>query len=889
MTFEFKTSSQLWTNTLAERPRDKDSVKRGELRNAFLAMRKNVEPMVSAAHRDCPGLTVHDLTHLDALWLTAARIAGPKYPLTPTEGFVLGCAILLHDAGMAVASYDGGIDAIRSRPEWQDAVRSAMNRLGAPYPPPGNQPLPDPIRLAADFSVLRRLHAHQAEILATKAFEHPTDKTDMFLLDDPDLRDAYGSTIGKIAHSHHWDVDRLPHELRQDIGAPPGFPDAWTVDAVKVASLLRCADAAHIDSERAPRMLFSLNRPSGISLQHWLFQNKILQSTARGDKIVYSSQKPFTAGEAQAWWLGYDVIEMIDRELSSTSALLEQLDLKPLAISGVVGADSPRLLAKHIETSGWQPVNAKVQVSDPTHLARTLGGRNLYGDTVFAPIRELLTNAVDSVRARRTEEERDDEWGVVRVTLEADADDSDAHWLHVDDTGLGMSEPVLTGALLDFGTSHWSSSGLQDEYPGLIARGFKPTGKFGIGFFSIFLLGDHVRVCSRPFRNGDADTKVLEFQSLEYRPIVRSPFPKEMPLDFTTRVSVKISNATSKSLHSFTPKPNPSSYYMRPARPIQSIKRYVQNLVATLNVRVEFLDKETDDLHVHKPNWHEQPAADVIQDLVPGRKLNKRVSDKINVLFDYVFEDDQVVGLAALPSSARVFDVGSHVSVDGFTYSPEDPSDHYRRTSYNYTGILFGNTDDAARQEAVPCVKAEDLAEWANRQAKRLSALDFAPLEGLRASHDIYLVGGDPLSLPFAFARKGFLDRSQVIAFLTSRSRIIMPMNFSYHAEVIPVGKLDAHYFTGTLTSDVLVGATEQVRMGWDNKKVEELSKRGEKIVLAKAEADILLTASGLRGLARLISETWDQPLSCTITPEVVFEDTMLSAYTSSWVLSLVR
>jgi len=45
-------------------------------------------------HRDLPDLTVHDITHLDALWEMADLVAGPDYPLNPLEAFALGAVFL---------------------------------------------------------------------------------------------------------------------------------------------------------------------------------------------------------------------------------------------------------------------------------------------------------------------------------------------------------------------------------------------------------------------------------------------------------------------------------------------------------------------------------------------------------------------------------------------------------------------------------------------------------------------------------------------------------------------------------------------------------------------------------------------------------------------------
>src|SRR5262249_49365264 len=150
----------------------------------------------------------------------------------------------------------------------------------------------------------------------------------------------------------------------------------------------------------------------------------------------------------------------------------------------VYGAEGPSLLARQIQVIGWRPVDAEIRVTDPVRLAQTLGGKNLYGDNVLAPIRELLQNAVDAVRARRKSEGRDERWGKIRLLVEEQKTPSGSElWLHVDDNGIGMSERVLVGPLLDFGNSFWTSHVLREEWPGLESSGLVPIGKFGIGFF----------------------------------------------------------------------------------------------------------------------------------------------------------------------------------------------------------------------------------------------------------------------------------------------------------------------------------------------------------------------------------------------------------------------
>ncbi len=101
--------TNLWQSSLGEG--DGNGIleeKRARLRNAFYTFRSRATVVASEIPRNLPFFTVHDVTHLDALWETASTIAGEHYRLTPTEAFVLGGAFLVHDLAMSQAAYPKG-------------------------------------------------------------------------------------------------------------------------------------------------------------------------------------------------------------------------------------------------------------------------------------------------------------------------------------------------------------------------------------------------------------------------------------------------------------------------------------------------------------------------------------------------------------------------------------------------------------------------------------------------------------------------------------------------------------------------------------------------------------------------------------------------------------
>ena len=442
----------LWQRTLADQA-DVYNPQREILRQAFLSFRDRAVQLVGEIAALLPELTVHDITHLDALWRVADQIAGPDYPLNPAEAFVLGGAFLLHDAAHVLVAYEDGVAGVKRSVEWKDLI---AQRFDAIEPATGS-----PEEHSALFQVLRHLHAKQARHLAKLSWKVPSTGEQIHLLEHFQLRDYYGDLIGEIAESHHWPSHRVAETWEHRHVNAPAFlaPAGWDVDALKVAFLLRTADAAHIDGQRAPWFLFALRRPDEISRLHWQFQAKMgqLVRTDRGE-LRLSSGSPFDTNDRQAWWLAYDVACMIDREVRDVHTLMRDTGRTPFATVSVEHVASPEAFATNVRTGvGWEPVNVAPKIGDVPNVIASLGGAKLYGDRPELALRELIQNAADAVRALRALGEIGQKEGEIEVSLEPEGD---VTWLHVTDTGIGMSRFVLTEVLLDFGNSLWSGESM---------------------------------------------------------------------------------------------------------------------------------------------------------------------------------------------------------------------------------------------------------------------------------------------------------------------------------------------------------------------------------------------------------------------------------------------
>src|SRR5215469_10956321 len=132
---------------------------RARLKDACLLMRERAIPIAERIGADLPEYTVHDVSHLDALWEIADLIVGPGYAVTPIETFILGAAFLLHDLGLGLAAFPNGLSAIKQETIWQDQVALKLRaKLGRPPSLAEIEQADQDILSVATKNTLRLLH-----------------------------------------------------------------------------------------------------------------------------------------------------------------------------------------------------------------------------------------------------------------------------------------------------------------------------------------------------------------------------------------------------------------------------------------------------------------------------------------------------------------------------------------------------------------------------------------------------------------------------------------------------------------------------------------------------------------------------------------------------------
>lgn len=742
MTFK---NTILWRAAFEDARSDATSAEQAHLAGVYESMRKRASALVAKIQTDLPHMTIHDVTHLDALWEMASIAAGNSFDLNPAEAFVFGGAILLHDAAMTLAAFPGGISELRQETEWRD-----LHARYAASVPAGDSAAAKEAENRATADALRLLHAKQAERLPTIAWEGPK-KEAMFLIEDQQVRNFYGPKIGKVAYSHWWAISKVEEELSGTLGALPNVTDC-TVDILKVACLLRVADAMHLDQRRAPAFEFALTKPVGISADHWTFQERMAKPFVQADALVYTAQPPFEAELADAWWTAFDALQMVDRELRDVDRVLRDRQKKPLIIRRVEGVHSPSDLARTIETVGWTPVDSTVRVSDVPNIVATLGGNKLYGDDPTAPVRELIQNGLDAITARRRLQGRPSKWGDLQVILQQR---TDGYWLCVEDNGVGMSQTVMTGPLIDFGKSFWRSSLAIQEFPGLASAGMKARGKYGIGFFSIFMLGDQVRVTTRRFDRDATSARVLEFRhGIGSRPNLRNADLEDVPLDGGTRIEVRL------KLH--PEEPGGLLHREDVFKPrILTLSDMIAAIAPACDVAISAIEGEEILGSTNAADWLEIDSATLIKRISDNGRKPPSTKYGWEELCELRDEEGRIFGRARIDVNANWYSSGI-LTVDGLAAGKIGL----------VAGILLGVETTASRNSAIPIVPAPVLAAWASEQAITLVDAEVSDTEKARTAAVVMACGGDVAKLPVILWQDAWMNTDEFLAALQSLDQL---------------------------------------------------------------------------------------------------------------------
>lgn len=784
--------SILWKATLGLVTGNTDTDKLiDKLRVSYEDTRDKVKILAGSIRHDMQNYPDHGITHCDALWdmadivllgedrknshelkgKAANRLASKlarDYQLNPAEGYVLGIAFLIHDLGMSISTYPGGEAGLHQCSIWRDTVATKFQEEnGRPIQAEDWGKLDANIVKDANESALRRLHAEQATKLLSMEWEDK-EKSERLIENDKLLR-WFGELIGKIACSHWWSLEKVERQFKHEsLGTPYS---GWQIDPLKLACIMRIADAMHVDCDRAPGFLMKLQKPNMSSRLHWIFQQKLSSPFVENNMLVYDAHDPFLPNddEMNAWWLCYDTMRMIDRELVTVNNLLREHDISELKANGVRGISSTDDLANYIKVKDWVPVDTSIRVSDVPQLVSRLGGEQLYGDDPFVPMRELIQNAADAVRAMKLMRGASSRYkGEITIAYQEAEDHT---MIEVIDNGVGMSQNVLLGPFLDFGHSFWHSELMYEELPQLASKGFTSTGQYGIGFYSVFMWSNEVTVITRRYNAAEADTLVLEFKDgLGSRPICRKAEDNERLETGGTKVRVRAGKDILERIIG-THGDIETEITMR--YPCSDCDLYIQK-----NGEKRKQIEEADD-------WKTIPSSELISRLA-GERIDKVLTkygsyDALLENMELLEEDGVVYGRAVLfndsfPSIRALF-VGmrGYITLGGFVSRNVD----------GITGVLVGKSTNAARNSAVPIVPPDVVRDFVTNQAQQPYLINLSKDDQLRFSEVILDCGvRPPDNLVFTRGGAGYLSYMDIVNLVQQNSdekaEFIVCLNYEF-------------------------------------------------------------------------------------------------------------
>ena len=244
-----------------------------------------------------------------------------------------------------------------------------------------------------------------------------------------------------------------------------------------------------------------------------------------------------------------------------------------------------------------------------------------------------------------------------------------------------------------------------------MADGMCAIGRFGIGFFSVFMLGDTVRVYSRRCDLGVDSGRLLEFRGgTTARPVLLPMRDHPMPVDGGTRIEVLLKVS-----------PQDTGGLLESKRRGHNItlSAAVGALAPNLDVAIDsFLDEGTKPI-TRRSDWLTLPEQEFLSRMMPldGFDLFDLRSGLLQPILD---KDGQVYGRAAIhPGIWAHSRPPGWVTISGLRASP----------MRNIAGVIFGETLTASRDNALPTAPKEALTTWASAQANLISTVKDASFQ----------------------------------------------------------------------------------------------------------------------------------------------------------------
>ena len=303
---------------------------------------------------------------------------------------------------------------------------------------------------------------------------------------------SFGEDVALICQSHMESIDWINENLKENFSKGDQYNSKY------IALLLRIADYIDFDSQRAPQYLLEHKHINAFSYNEWKKHADVCnyEKINAETKTIYFD---INCSDFHMYCSLMDTLESMNKEVSNCVKFSKTFrDSKyHLPIKDSIDCN--------IYTKGFSPKRFSFAL-DYHKVTSLLMGENLYGDKKYG-FRELLQNSLDACSVMKEYYLRTDPTSnyepCIRIIY-----DYDKRIVMIKDNGTGMSKDIIEKYFLTIGKSYYRS----DEYE---KQGYKinPTGTFGIGFLSCFMLSDKVNICTKFYETGEISAFSLEKES----------------------------------------------------------------------------------------------------------------------------------------------------------------------------------------------------------------------------------------------------------------------------------------------------------------------------------------------------------------------------------------
>lgn len=513
------------------------------LKNNVLELCEEACERMKITYIHFPQYTLHDETHISNMITLVSMILQDKISsLSELEKLILILGICFHDIGMAPNEEE--LESLLSSSEYEvfsenwkinhsNFVNLLSNQKSSIYSEIEKAEINEKISLlekACLTEYLRREHPENAKKFIENLYNN--DKRLLFhgINITPfifKLAIAHGKDISFINDSNGFRCDEQIH--------------TYKVNMSFLAVLIRLSDVLDFDRSRTPDLLYkSIKFEDPISIKEWEKHRTIRGWTISNKEISFTAECTHPVYENVV----RSFINQIEIELQNCITLTKKypkafsrysLDLPFTIDRSRIGPKDNLYITHNVEFSLSRNEIINLLMTDKLYSTPSLC------------IRELLQNAADAIRTRRSLNAQDGfDYNNGKIEFTHYLNSNNEEILECRDNGVGMDLNIINNYFTRVGRSYYKSP----EFNQLRKRwkeknvDFDPCSQFGIGFMSCFMLGDQIEIKTRKdygIGKDSGDPLIIEINGTEGIFFVKKG-DSEQEIGTTVRIKIRNRN-----------------------------------------------------------------------------------------------------------------------------------------------------------------------------------------------------------------------------------------------------------------------------------------------------------------------------------------------------------